>query len=49
MRMLIGLAILFAGTAACVGLHWAATSWASDSIRAGEPRAQAGSRVSDEG
>ena len=47
--MLIGLVILLAGTAACAGLHWVATSWASDSIRAGKTRAQAGSRVSDEG
>ena len=47
--MLIGLVILLAGTVACVGLHWAATSRASDGIRAGESRAQAGSRASDEG
>ncbi len=47
--MLIGLVILLAGTAACAGLHWVATSRASNSIRAGESRAQAGGSESDEG
>ena len=48
MRMLIGLVILLAGTAVCLGLHWAATSRASGSIRAGESRAPAGGSVIDE-
>ena len=47
--MPIELAILLAGTFACAGLHWAATSRAGDSIRAGESRAPAGGRMSDEG
>ncbi len=47
--MLIGLVILLAGTAACAGLHWAATSRASGSIRASESHAQAAGSVSDEG
>lgn len=47
--MLIGLVLLLAGTSACVGLHWAATSRASGSIRAGESRAQAAGSESDEG